>query len=152
MSHEAEGGRANKFAESRRHARQIALQALYEWDAVKHHPATALQRLVVDYCVEEDRESVLDYASILVEDVRNDGIELDGLIQAHATAYPVGQIAAVDRNALRLALAEITHELAPAKVAVSEAVELAKMYGGEGSGRFVRGVLGGVLAELMPDL
>ena len=98
MSHEAGKATANKFAESRRHARQIALQALYEWDVVKHHPATALERLVVDYCVEEDRERVLDYALVLVEDVRNDGSELDGLIQAHATAYPVGQIAAVDRK------------------------------------------------------
>ena len=152
MTHEVEGGKPNKFAESRRHARQLALQALYEWDAVKHHPETALNRLVDDCCLEADRQNVLDYASTLVEDVRKDGVELDGLIQAHATAYPVAQIAAVDRNALRLALAEITNDLAPANVAISEAVELAKTYGGEGSGRFVRGVLGGVLAELLPDL
>ncbi len=152
MSAHSEGGISDDgFAESRRNARILALQALYEWDAVKHPPLPALQRIADDFPVDAGRKSVLSYASTLVQDVQQDEQRLDLLIQGHATTFPVNQLAGVDRNALRLALTEITRRHAPPMVAVSEAVELAKIYGGEGSGRFVRGVLGGVLAELSPD-
>ena len=139
------------FAESRRSARAIALQALYEWDAVKHSPDDSLNWIADDFIVDADRESVLSYASTLVEDVQEDEERLDRLIQAHATAYPVSQLAAVDRNAIRLALTEITNERVPVAMAISEAVELARTYGAESSARFVHGVLGGVLAELSPE-
>ena len=146
------GATEKKFTESRRNARAIALQALFEWDAVKHPPDDSLTWIADDFIVDADRESVLSYASILVEDVQEDEERLDGLIQAHATAYPVSQLAAVDRNAIRLALTEITHQRVPVAMAIDEAVELAKTYGAESSARFVHGVLGGVLAELSPDL
>ena len=140
-----------KFAESRRSARVIALQALYEWDAVRHPPADSVGRIADDFLEDAARESVLSYAAVLVADVQQDEARLDGLIQAHAAAYPVGQLAAVDRNALRLALSEITNERVPVAIAIDEAVELARAYGAESSARFVHGVLGGVLAELSPE-
>ncbi len=139
---------SKKFIESRRSARAIALQALYEWDAVKHLPADSVGRIADDFIEDADRESVLSYAAALIADVQQDEERLDRLIQEHATAYPVSQLAAVDRNALRLALSEITHERVPAAIAIDEAVELARTYGAESSARFVHGVLGGVLAEL----
>ncbi len=142
---------AERGAGPRRNARILALKALYEWDTVKHPPTASLSRIADDFVVEADRRVVMSYASLLVQLVQQDEEQLDGLIQAHATAHPVSQLAVVDRNALRLALTEITHESVPVMVAISEAVELAKTYGGEASGAFVRGVLGGVLAELSPD-
>ena len=143
-----DGAAVDRFVESRRSARAIALQALYEWDAVKHLPADSVARIADDFVQDADRESVLSYAAALVEDVQQDEERLDRLIQQHATAYPVSQLATVDRNAIRLALSEITHERVPAAIAIDEAVELARTYGAESSARFVHGVLGGVLAEL----
>lgn len=145
---QANGGGADQFVESRRSARAIALQALYEWDAVRHPPADSVGRIADDFLEDAVRESILSYAAILVTDVQQDEARLDRLIQEHATAYPVSQLATVDRNALRLALSEITHERVPPAIAIDEAVELARTYGAESSARFVHGVLGGVLAEL----
>ncbi len=142
---------ADQFIESRRSARAIALQALYEWDAVRHPPADSVGRIADDFLEDTVRESILSYAAALVADVQQDEASLDGLIQAHATAYPVSQLATVDRNALRLALSEITHGRVPPAIAIDEAVELARTYGAESSARFVHGVLGGVLAELSID-
>jgi len=138
----------DRFVESRRSARAIALQALYEWDAVKHPPADSVGRIADDFIEDAVREPILSYAAVLVADVQHDEASLDRLIQKHATAYPVSQLATVDRNALRLALSEITNERVPAAIAIDEAVELARTYGAESSARFVHGVLGGVLAEL----
>ncbi len=142
------GAAADQFVESRRSARAIALQALYEWDAVRHPPADSVGRIADDFIEDGVREPILSYAAALVTDVQQDEARLDGLIQAHATAYPVSQLATVDRNALRLALSEITNERVPPAIAIDEAVELARTYGAESSARFVHGVLGGVLAEL----
>ena len=139
---------SGQFTGSRRSARALALQALYEWDAVRHPPADSVGRIADDFLEDAVRESVLSYAAVLVADVQQDEDRLDRLIQAHATAYPVRQLAAVDRNALRLALSEITNERVPVAIAIDEAVELARTYGAESSARFVHGVLGGVLAEL----
>lgn len=144
----ADSTTVDRFAESRRSARAIALQALYEWDAVKHPPADSVGRIADDFLEDTVRDSILSYAAVLVADVQQDEARLDGLIQAHATAYPVSQLATVDRNAIRLALSEITNERVPAAIAIDEAVELARTYGAESSARFVHGVLGGVLAEL----
>lgn len=137
---------------SRRRARRLALQALYEWDSVTHGAESALARLVEEDAKAKKDPDVGAYAKRLIEATTQNDERLNKLIQTHAPSYPIRQLAIVDRNILRIALAEIILELAPPKVAVNEAVELAKAFGGESSFRFVNGVLGHALAELRPDL
>ena len=128
-------------------ARRLALEALYEWDSVGHDVREALDRRAEDGNIETDSK-VFEFAERLVEGVVIDISRLDGLIQTKATSWPLKQIAVVDRNILRLAVSEITGQDTPVRAAINEAVELAKSFGGEASGSFVNGVLGGVLAEL----
>ncbi len=83
----------------------------------------------------------------LVSTVVRNRKALDALIQKHAPAWPVEQIAVIDRNILRMALVELSEAIGtPPKVAINEAVELAKIFGSDNSSRFVNGVLGAVLA------
>ena len=99
----------------------------------------------------EDRlpEPVLEFARRITEGVTGRRPELDEMIQRYAPAWPVSQLAGVDRNALRIALYELLHSPdTPRRTAVNEAVDLAKEFGSESSGRFVNGVLGSVMAEL----
>ena len=131
----------------RRLARQLALEVLYEWDTVGHDIDVALDRRVQDDQIRTDSE-VFVFAERLAALVVEDAGRLDQLIQSKATSWPLNQIAVIDRNILRLALCEIASHETPAGVAINEAVELAKSFGSESSGRFVNGVLGSVLAEL----
>ena len=88
-----------------------------------------------------------DFLRLLVGGVMHYRHELDALIQQRAPAWPVGQIAIVDRNLLRMALFELSGQTdTPAKVAINEAIDLAKMFGSDSSSRFVNGVLGAVMA------
>ena len=112
-----------------------------------HDVREALDRRAEDGNIETDSD-VFEFAERLVEGVVTDISRLDGLIQTKATSRPLKQIAVVDRNILRLAVSEITGQDTPVRAAINEAVELAKSFGGEASGSFVNGVLGGVLAEL----
>ena len=128
---------------SRRKARSVALQALYEWDSVGHDPSRA-----VDGVVQEGADDNFVFAQELVRQVVDQTSRLDSLIQHFAQSWPVEQIAIVDRNVLRIALCELLFmEDVPAKVAISEAVAIAKSYGGEKSSRFVNGVLGSFLRQ-----
>ena len=92
---------------------------------------------------------VADYARHLVDGVRAHRSEIDKLISKTAPAWPIAQISGIDRNILRIAIFEILFDnrAIPAKVAINEAVELAKEYGGENSPKFVNGVLGTVVLE-----
>lgn len=129
---------------TRRKARAIALQALYEVDAVAREAGGVVERLLAEGGGSEENSV---FVHELVEGViRNKG-EIDGNIQSFAPAWPIEQIAMIDRNILRLAIFEILFDnKVPVKVAISEAVELAKSYGSENSSRFVNGVLGSVSA------
>jgi N utilization substance protein B len=128
----------------RRIARMVALQALYEVDAVGHDPENVLTQLF--------RESGLkgEYAAFvreLVLGLMKNREKVDGTIRDLAPAWPLDQISLVDRNILRLAIYEILLDnKAPVKVAINEAVELAKKFGGDHSSKFVNGVLGSVSA------
>ncbi len=129
----------------RRQARAIALQALFEIDSAGHDPTQALQ-----YRIENERvaEEGAAFALALVQGVVHCVKELDGIIQKHAPEWPVDQLAIVDRNILRIALYELRHNAdVPIKVAVNEAVELAKTFGSDTAPRFVNGVLGAFLQE-----
>ena len=97
----------------------------------------------------EDRGPLLAFAQDLAGGVRENLTELDALIFRYAPAWPVSQLSVVDRNVLRIALFELLyHKETPRKSAVNEAVELAKLFGSESSGRFVNGVLGSIMIDL----
>lgn len=129
----------------RHRARIVALQALYEIDCTSHAPAVVVeQRLAAAQLPEAGR----DFARGLVLGVWKNRERLDALIARYAPEWPVDQIAVIDRNILRIAIYEILmHHDTPTKVAINEAVELAKLFGSDSSSRFVNGVLGSLVAK-----
>jgi len=132
----------------RRQARAIALQALYEIDSSGHRSEQTLEHLVAD---EKLSGEGIAFASSIVQGVLNCLAQLDQVISKHAPEWPVDQLAIVDRNILRIALYELQHtQDVPIKVAVNEAVELAKTFGSDTAPRFVNGVLGAFLQEHPP--
>ena len=128
---------------TRRKTKVIALQALYEVDAVDHDPIQVLDRLMVEADLPASaRQVTREMVWGVVENRR----ELDRIITELAPSWPVSQIAAVDRSLLRLAIYELMFSRrAPPKVAVNEAVDLARAFGSESSRKFVNGVLGSVM-------
>jgi len=130
----------------RRKARVIALQVLFEVDSVGHDAEETIDRLVSEVTLPEE---VSHFAWELVGGVLTNKDMIDGIIQTHAPAWPVAQLAIIDRNILRLAIFEILlNNKVPVKAAINEAVELAKTFGGENSPKFINGVLGTVSAGL----
>lgn len=124
----------------RTRARGIALQALYELDVTNHPVGKVLIERIADS--ELDENLVLFFRSIVlgVWPIRQ---ELDSFISEHAPDWPLDQVAIIDRNILRIALWEFAvADDTPLKVAINEAVELAKTYGSDSAPRFVNGVLG----------
>jgi N utilization substance protein B len=137
-------------ATRRRLARHIAVQALYEIDAVEHDPYAVVARWAAE---SKASEATTAFARDLVTGVLQEREELDTLLQGSAPLFPVPRIAPVDRAVLRLALYELLHVPAtPPKVVINEAVELAKEFGGDNSGRFVNGVLGNVMVRNEPAI
>lgn len=135
-------------ANPRRKARVVALQALYEADMSNHEPLASLQRVAE---AEGLSEAQREFAQALVERVTEGKESIDEMIGRAATQWPVSQLSAVDRNILRLAIAEILMDNgAPIRVAINEAVELAKSFGSDSSAKFVNGVLGAVSLSLAP--
>lgn len=130
--------------QTRRQARISALQALYEIDTTQHNAGAVLENRLIDVPQPPDGEAFL---RVLVSGVIRHREQLDTLIQRFAPAWPVAQIAIVDRNILRIALYELTGATeTPPKVAINEAVDLAKTFGSDNSSRFVNGVLGTAVA------
>jgi transcription antitermination protein NusB len=136
----------------RKQARHLAFQTLFE---IESRPALTLSEAVKTR-VEEFEESgkqlepqSVRFATQLVEGTLSKRAEIDGLIAQSAPAFPIDQMPLTDRVALELAMFEMFREDAtPIKVVINEAVELAKTYGGENSGRFVNGVLGTIAEAL----
>ena len=130
----------------RRQARRVALQTLYEHDIARHDVAAILQRHTED---ERLAPRVVAYATELVEGVLAHLDEIDAAIQRAASEWPISQMARIDKNVLRLAIYEILYNNSvPAKVAINEAVELAKYFGSDTSSRFVNGVLGTIYSDV----
>jgi N utilization substance protein B len=128
----------------RRRARIAALKALFEVDSAHHPPGEILDRLFEESPLPDD---AADFARRLVQGVIDNGERLDEIIRKNAPAWPLEQVAAVDRNILRLAIYEVVVDnRVPMRAAINEAVELAKEFGGEASPKFVNGVLGSVAA------
>ncbi len=130
------------MAGARRRARAIALKALYEIDSAGHKAEDVLNRLLADAGLSEENSA---FVRELVSGVSKSRQELDRNIEKFATAWPIEQIPVVDRNILRLAIFELLIDnKMPVRVAINEAVELAKSFGGDNSARFVNGVLSSV--------
>lgn len=137
---------------SRHLARSIAMQSLFEWDFNGKDPkqlALVLDRNKKEFGPGLDEE--YEFIDRLVQGVVENLEKIDVIIEKAAPAWPIAQITAVDRAVLRLGLYELlfgTREEVPPKVAINEAIELAKAFGGESSGKFVNGVLGTVYREI----
>jgi N utilization substance protein B len=138
----------------RHQARRLALQVLYEIDCTDHNVDMVLsERLESD----SFREETHTLTTRLVTGVLEHRDRLDTLIRRYAPEWPLDQIAILDRNILRIAIYElIVDDSVPVKVAINEAVELAKTFGAESTPRFVNGVLGTLAAreldsESVPD-
>jgi N utilization substance protein B len=129
----------------RHQARIAALQALYEIDCAGHPAPMVIEQRLMEADLPESGK---DFARELAHGVATNQEWLDTLIARYAPEWPVDQIAIIDRNILRMAAYEIlVGEDTPIKVAINEAVELAKQFGSESAGRFVNGVLGTLVAK-----
>lgn len=124
----------------RTRARGIALQALYELDITDHPIGTVLTERIADSGLNDELVKFFRSIVLGVLPIRS---ELDRFITDHAPDWPLDQVAVIDRNILRIAIWEfaIADDI-PLKVAINEAVELAKIYGSDSAPRFVNGVLG----------
>jgi transcription antitermination protein NusB len=125
---------------SRTRARSLALQALYEIDMTKHPPAEVFQSRLEETPLADE---LSEFARQIIFGVLPLVEQLDITIARYAPEWPLDQIAAIDRNILRIAFWEFAIQgETPIKVAINEAVELAKLYGSDSAPRFVNGVLG----------
>ena len=132
------------MAGARRKARALALQALYEVDSAGHDPEGVITRFLAEEGLSKENAA---FARELVSGVTQNKEKIDRSIQSFAPAWPIEQLAIIDRNVLRLAIFEILLDnKVPVKVAINEAIELAKAFGSENSPKFVNGVLGSVSA------
>lgn len=135
-------------------ARSIALQSLFEWDFNRGVETTAQPMdEVLGRNAGEFAPGMTDLTFItdLAHGVQEKQTELDTIIEKAAPDWPIDKISTIDRNVLRIGLFELLfgdRKEVPAKVAINEAIELAKTFGGDNSGRFVNGVLGAVYKEL----
>jgi len=125
---------------SRTRARSIALQVLYEVDMANHPPADVFKERLEEAALNDD---LAEFSRKILFGVLPLAQELDKVISKYAPEWPLDQIAAIDRNILRIACWEFAVQReTPIKVAINEAVELAKLYGSDSAPRFVNGVLG----------
>lgn len=130
---------------ARRKARTIALQALYEVDCTTHTVEGVLEQRLEEQPLNADLEN---FARCLVAGVLEHATRLDRLIHKYAPEWPLDQMAIIDRNILRIAIWEFAVDRqTPTKVAINEAVELAKLYGSDSAPRFINGVLGALAAH-----
>ncbi len=131
---------------SRTKARGIALQVLYEVDLTNHVPLLALERRFEEEHFTD--EGLAEFARSIVLGVSPIFEILDNFIAQHAPEWPLDQVAIIDRNIIRISLWEFAvAECSPIKVAINEAIELAKIYGSDSTPRFVNGVLGSLASR-----
>ncbi|MBT3323390.1 MAG: transcription antitermination factor NusB [Anaerolineae bacterium] len=135
----------------RTRARSLALQVLYEVDLSDHLPGNIFTRRLQEVSLsdnEERRKSLEDFAHQIIFGILPLTEKLDTAIADYAPDWPLDQIAPIDRNILRIAFWEFgISKKTPIKVAINEAVELAKIYGSDGAPSFINGVLGSLAAQ-----
>lgn len=135
---------------SRHLSRSIAMQSLYEWDFSGRKPDLTK---TVEKNLREFGPGLEDpsFTWQLVTGVIQHLQKIDKIIEKAAPEWPINQISIIDRNVLRIGLYELLYAdkaAVPPKVAINEAIELAKSFGGESSGKFINGVLGTVYKEI----
>ena len=132
-------------------SRSIAMQTLYEWDFNSNKKSNideVLKRNIAEFApgLEDDT-----FARDLIKGVLENKEKINAIISKTAPEWPLEQISLVERNVLRIGIYELLYSNrseVPPKVAINEAIELAKSFGGESSGRFINGVLGTVFREM----
>jgi N utilization substance protein B len=131
-------------------ARCVALQTLFEWSFNSSDLDEIIERDVLEL---EARSIDRELTKFLVKGVTDNLDTIDEIIRSSAPEWPLPQIAKIDLAVLRIAIFELyIARSVPPKVAIDEAIELGKQYGGENSGKFINGVLGTVVKTLMPEL
>jgi N utilization substance protein B len=132
-------------------SRSIVLQSLFEWDLNALEKKAVHEVLLRNVTEFAPNKTDLPFMTKLLDGVMAKQPELDLVIEKAAPEWPIDRISPVDRNILRLGLYELLfadRKEVPAKVAINEAIELAKQFGGDNSSRFVNGVLGAVYKEI----
>jgi N utilization substance protein B len=134
---------------TRRRARRVTLETLYEYDIASHDPDEVLEQRLEASPMEH---AGVEFAERLIHGVIAYQEHIDRLIARFAPEWPLDQMAVIDRNVLRIAIYEfLATDETPVKVAINEAVELAKVYGSDSAPRFINGVLG-TLADHQEEL
>jgi N utilization substance protein B len=132
----------------RRRAREAALQVLFQMDVGRLSPEDALASVAAPDWLPVDWALV----ETLARGTRANLAQIDAIIARVAEHWTIERMAAVDRNILRMAIFELQHTATPVRVIINEAVELAKRYSTEDSGRFVNGLLGNMVRSGMLSL
>jgi transcription antitermination protein NusB len=130
---------------SRRQAREVALQALFQLDFNEGKQEAAVEAALGESVVLADKDR--EYAKSIVEGAQCNLAEIDALITKHSREWKVARMSGVDRNITRIAVFEMKFgaETIDPKIIINEAVEMAKKFGTDDSGRFVNGILGAML-------
>lgn len=130
---------------TRRRAREIALQLLFEEDL---HP-TRDDQVARDFLSKRlhRHEPLVAFAQAIIDGVRSNRTQIDKLLSKHSANWAIKRMATIDRNILRIAAFEMLHGDTPGRVAINEAIDIARRYGGLHSGAFVNGILDRILRE-----
>jgi N utilization substance protein B len=130
---------------TRRRARDIALQVLFEEDL---HPMRD-EQIAKDFLSKRlhQHQALVAFAQSLIDGVRKNRTEIDKLLSKHSANWAIKRMATIDRNVLRIAAYEMLHGDTPGRVAINEAIDIARRYGGLHSGAFVNGVLDRILRQ-----
>ena len=139
---------------SNRHlARSIVMQTLYQWD-FRNKPSAALPAIIDELRdqfgkdLDENASYITKTADAIITNIET----VDARIAEYASNWPIDQMALIDRNILRIGVYELyINKNIPSKVAINEAIELAKNYGGPSSGKFVNGILGAMYNDIKEE-
>ena len=137
------------MAADRRESRILAMQALCEWDTQQEKSTPRLLELFAQLGAEQ---GALGYAIELVERFWNQQQDVDQRISQAAQHWELPRISPVERNVMRVAVVEVMAGAVPPRVALNEAIEIGKEFGGADSPRFINGVLDAVWKKFMPAL
>jgi len=138
---------------SRHLARSIIMQALYQWD-FRGQPTVAIPAIIKQNLAEFGAgvETEKGYIEKTINAIIDNLSKIDKVIVDYATNWPMDQITLIDRNILRIGVYELLlNDEIPAKVAINEAIEIAKTYGGQSSGKFINGILGAIYKDIDKD-